>query len=197
MKIKFIPAIIICLLMSMSTQAQSWTDIFNKENISKVVSTVTGSASNVDITGTWGYTGSAVEFKSNDLLKQAGGVVASSMIENKLDQQLTKLGVTAGITQFTFSEDSTFTSTIGKRTLSGNYSYDAENQTVNLKYAGLVGINAKVNQSSNNMSLLFDADKLLQLLVLYGNKSTNTSIKAITTLAEGYDGMMLGLEFNK
>lgn len=189
--------IICCLFMSTNTQAQSWTDIFNKDNISKVISTITGESASVNLTGTWGYTGSAVEFKSDDLLKKASGTAASAVVEKKLNQQLSKLGVTAGVTQFTFNEDSTFVSTIGKRTLKGSYLYNAETQTVNLKYAGLVGVNAKVSQVSNNMSLLFDADKLLQLLLLYGNKSSNSSIKAITTLAENYDGMMLGLEFNK
>lgn len=199
-QVKLIAAMsICCLLVSVQTQAQSWTDLFNKDNISKVVDAVTGNASaaKVDLAGTWGYTGSAVEFESGDLLKKAGGSVASSMVEKKLDEQLTKLGVKAGVTQFTFNADSTFTSTIGKRSLNGKYSYNAETQTVNLKYASLVGINAKVSQQSNTMSLLFDADKLLQLLILYGSKSSNSSIKAITSLAQSYDGMKLGLEFER
>ncbi|NDV64327.1 DUF4923 family protein [Bacteroides sp. 224] len=192
---KLILVIAACLLCT-STWAQSWKDLLNKETVSGIVNAVTGGSSTIDLTGTWSYTGSAVEFESDDILKKAGGSLASSTVENKLNGYLSKAGVKQGITNFTFNADSTFTSTIGSRTFNGTYGYDQENKTVNLKYAGLVGLNAKVAQQSNSMSLMFDADKLLQLLVYFGNKSTNTTLKAITTLAKGYDGMMLGLEFS-
>ncbi|MDL2291741.1 DUF4923 family protein [Bacteroides sp. OttesenSCG-928-F21] len=192
-------AIFACFMLVATTgRAQSWKDLFNKENVSSIVNAVTGNSENIDMTGTWSYTGSAVEFKSDDLLKKAGGSLASSTVEKKMDGYLSKVGVKAGVTNFTFNADSTFVSTVAGRTLNGNYSYNSETQTVNLKYAGLVGINAKVSKPlDGSMALLFDADKLLQLLVLYGSKSTNSSIKAITALAEGYDGLLLGLEFNK
>ena len=190
-------ATFICLLLlTTNAKAQSWQDLFNKDNISNIVNSLTGN-NKINLVGTWTYQGSAIELKSDDLIKKAGGTLAAATVEQNLDKQLNRVGVKAGITNFTFKEDSTFTSTIGKRTLSGKYSYDTETKLVALKYAGLVGINAKVNQASNSMSLLFDADVLLKLLVYFGNKSTSSSLKTITALAQGYDGMMMGLDLNR
>lgn len=55
------------LLVSANSQAQSLKDLFNKENVEKVVSAVTGK-NTVDMTGTWSYTGAAIEFESDNLL---------------------------------------------------------------------------------------------------------------------------------
>jgi len=195
---------IVCLFALLATtsnaQAQSWKDIFSSENISKAVDTVkevTGTAKIADITGTWSYSGSAVSFDSDNLLNKAGGTVAASTVESKLDTQLAKVGIKAGATSFTFNEDGTFTSVLGKRTVKGTYTYDSSASTINLKFSGLVGMDAAVSGSSNTMSLLFDADKLLQFITFLGNKVNNTTIKSITALAESYDGMKLGMEMKR
>lgn len=199
-KIQLIGCICCLLGMASSAQAQSWKDLFNKENVSKVVDTVsevTGTNTIKDLQGTWTYNGSAVEFKSDNLLKKAGGTVAASTAENKLDEQLARVGIKPGLTQFTFNADNTFTSIVGKKTMKGTYTYDRNKSMINLKYNAVVNLNAKVSGTPNNMSLLFDADKLLQLITLLGSKVNNTTIKAITTMAESYDGMLLGLEMKK
>ena len=51
------------LLLTGNSHAQSIKDLFNKENIEKAVNAVTGK-STADMTGTWSYTGSAIEFES-------------------------------------------------------------------------------------------------------------------------------------
>lgn len=96
------------LLMASNSQAQSLKDLFNKENIEKVVNSVTGK-STASMEGTWVYTGSAIEFESDNLLQKAGGSVAANAAENKLNEQLAKVGITAGQMSFTFNADSTFT----------------------------------------------------------------------------------------
>ena len=52
------------LLMGTNSRAQSWKDLLNKDNISKVVNAITGTPETIDMTGTWNYKGSAVEFES-------------------------------------------------------------------------------------------------------------------------------------
>ena len=61
------------MLMATNSQAQSWSDLLNKDNISKVVNAITGTTESIDMTGTWNYKGSAVEFESDNLLMKAGG----------------------------------------------------------------------------------------------------------------------------
>lgn len=184
-------------MVANNSQAQSLKDLFNKDNISKVVNAVTGQTQAIDMTGTWSYNGSAVEFESENLLMQAGGVAAASVAENKLNEQLTKVGIKAGQMSFTFNADSTFTSTVGKRTMNGTYSYNAETQQVSLKYLKLINLNAKVNCSTESMELLFNSDKLLKLLAFIGSKSNSTALKTVSSLAESYDGMMVGFELKK
>ena len=179
-----------------NVQAQSLKDLFNKDNIEKVVNAVTGNKS-IDMTGTWTYTGSAIEFESDNFLKKAGGAAAASLAENKLDEQLAIIGIKDGQLSFTFNADSTFTSTIGKRSMQGTYSYDAATNQVQLKYLRLLNMNAKVNCTSNSMELLFNSDKLLKLITFLSSKSSNTTLKTISSLADSYDGMMLGFELKK
>ena len=99
------------MLMATNSQAQSWSDLLNKDNISKVVNAITGTTESIDMTGTWNYKGSAVEFESDNLLMKAGGAAAATMAENKLNEQLSKIGIKDGQMSFTFNADSTFTST--------------------------------------------------------------------------------------
>ena len=58
------------LLLTSNSHAQSIKDLFNKENIEKAVNAVTGK-STADMTGIWSYTGSAIEFESDNLLQKA------------------------------------------------------------------------------------------------------------------------------
>ena len=198
MKKSFLPIAFIAVFMLMATnsQAQSWSDLLNKDNISKVVNAITGK-NTVDMTGTWVYTGSAIEFESDNLLMKAGGAAAATMAENKLNEQLSKIGIKDGQMSFTFNADSTFTSTVGKKTLKGTYSYNASTKQVDLKYLKLLNLHAKVNCSSSSLELLFNSDKLLKLMAFIGSKSSSTALKTVSSLAENYDGMMLGFQLSK
>ena len=182
------------LLVTTDVQAQSWKDLFNKDN--KVVNAVTGNQT-IDMTGTWTYSGSAIEFESDNLLQKAGGAAAAAVAEKKLDEQLAKVGIKDGQVSFTFNADSTFTSTVGKRTMTGTYSYDATDKVVHLRYFKLLNMNAKVNCTSTNMDLLFNSDKLLKLIAFISSKSSSTTLKTISSLADSYDGMMLGFALKK
>lgn len=191
--------VLIALFSSLTSNsyAQSLKDLFNKDNISKVVNALTGNTEAIDMTGTWTYASSAVEFESENLLMKAGGAAAATMAENKLNEQLKKVGITDGKMTFTFNADSTFVSTVGKKKLSGTYSYDPSSQQVDLKYLRLLNLHAKVNCTPSSMELLFNSDKLLKLMSFIGSKSNSTALKTVSSLADNYDGMMLGFELKK
>lgn len=197
MKKSIILAIIALIGMTQNSQAQSWKDIFNKDNIEKVVNAVTGKSTTVDVTGTWIFTGSAIELKSDNMLTNLGGTAAAGVAEEKLNEQLKKVGITPGKLTFTFNADSTFTTKLNKKTLKGTYSYKADEESLQLKFAKLIPMNAKVNCTSSNMDLLFNADKLMSLLTTLSSKSKNTTLKTLGSLAENYDGMMLGFSMKK
>ena len=199
MKKFFLPLAFMTVFLSMATngRAQSWKDLLNKDNISKVVNAITGNTETIDMTGTWSYQGSAVEFESDNLLMKAGGSAAANMAEAKIDEQLSKIGIKEGQMSFTFNADSTFTSTVGTKTLNGTYSYDASAKQVDLKFLKLLNLHAKINCSSNSLDLLFNSDKLLKLLAFIGSESNSTALKTVGSLAENYDGMMVGFTLSK
>jgi hypothetical protein len=66
-----------------------------------------------------------------------------------------------------------------------------------LKYMKLIPMNAKVNYTTQQMDLLFEADKLLKLITFLSSKSSSATLKAISSLADSYDGMMLGYELKR
>ena len=102
--ILFIAWVALFSLFASNSQAQSLKDLLNKDNISKVVNAITGTPETIDMTGTWTYSGSAVEFESDNLLMKAGGAAAATMAENKLNEQLSKVGIKEG--QMSFMESS-------------------------------------------------------------------------------------------
>ena len=170
--------------------------VVNQETVEKVVSTVTGT-NTASMVGTWTYTGSAVEFESDNFLQQAGGTVAASTVEGQLDKQLSKLGITSGKMTFTFASDSTFTAQLGSRNMNGTYSYDASTEKVTLSFSTLLNFSAKVSCTSSTMDLLFNADKLLKVATTLASKSSNSTLKSISSLAGSYDGMLMGFSFTK
>lgn len=184
------------LLCATDAQAQSLKDLFNKENIEKVVNAVTDK-NTASMEGTWTYTGSALAFESDNLLQQAGGAVAASAVEKKLDDFLQRIGIQSGQMSFTFAADSTFQTTIKGKTMKGTYSYDQSTKKAQLKFSKLLNINTTVNCTSQQMELLFPSDRLLDLLTFLANKSNNATLQSIGSLAESYDGMMLGFTLEK
>ncbi|MBW9201809.1 DUF4923 family protein [Bacteroidales bacterium SW292] len=188
--------VIMTLLCSVQIQAQSLKDILNKENLEKAVSVVTGK-NTASVIGTWSFTGAALEFESDNLLQKAGGSVAATAVEKKLDGFLEKVGIIAGEMSFTFEADSTFCTQIRGKELKGTFSYDAASKKVNLKFSKLLNIQTTVNCTSENMELLFPSDKILDLITFLTSKSNNSTLKSINSLADSYDGMMLGFALEK
>ena len=165
-------------------QAQSLQDLLGKAT--QVVEAVKGSGS-VNMVGSWTYSGSSIEFESDNVLSKAGGSVAARAVEKKLDEYLTKAGIKAGNTTFTFAQDSTVTVAWNGKEKKGTYSYNASTQKVTLK----------LTAKSDELDLLFEADNLLKLITYLTSKSGNTTLQSISALAKNYDGMLLGLALKK
>lgn len=185
------------ILFTSQAQAQVLKNLLNSSTLSKVVSAVTGTSATVNLEGTWVYTGSAVEFESDNLLKQAGGSVAASALTKKMDTQLSKIGIKSGQVTFTFNSDNTFTSTVGSRTLSGTYSYDSSSSKLTLTYAGMASYTASLNYTSSQIELLFDSSKVLSIASTLASKSSNSTLSTLSSLAGSYDGMKSGLKLKK
>ena len=191
-------------LAGQTASAQSLKNLLKKatdnEAVKNVVESVTGKTLPVDVKGTWTYSGTAVKFESDDLLKSTAATVAASQVEAKLDEYVGKIGIKAGTFSFTFNEDNTFVAKVLGKSFNGNYILSEDYKTIGLQFGKAVGIKpftAAVTATSTQLDLLFQADKLLELLGKLTSTSTNASLKTISSLVTQYDGMQLGLELQK
>lgn len=150
----------------------------------------------LEIPGTWSYIDVAVEFESADALTSAGGKVAAQTVEEKVKPYLEKVGIKPGAFNFTFLEDGTATTTLGKKTVKGTWSYNKEEEKVTLGIGGKE-FSVRMTENGEHINILFPADKLLELVKTVSTKSSNTTIVAIGAIVKAYDGMNVGFECEK
>lgn len=184
--------------------AQSLTDILknvtSSDVVKNVVENVTGVTIPVDVTGTWTYSGTAVKFESDDLLKSTAASLAATQVEEKLDKYVAKVGIKPGTFSFTFNEDKTFVAKVKSKSFTGTYTVSEDYKTISLQFGKLVSMKpftASISATSTQLDLLFEADRLLELLGKLTSSSSNSTLKTIGTLVNQYDGMQLGLEMGK
>lgn len=153
-----------------------------------------------EIIGTWTYRGSDCVFESENLLAQAGGLVASSQVERKVDEQLAKYGIGKGVTTFTFAPDGTFTATLGKRKISGTYVLNPTTRTLQLSaLLGLISFDPQIVRRGSGFSLLFKADKILSLANTVATivGKSNSTVGVLASLMDNYQGMRIGLKMQR
>lgn len=194
------------IFMSVSDAAygQSIKDILNSSAVKDAVTAVTGGKKLTveNLAGTWTYVNPAIQLEGDNVLKNAAAGVASSEMEKKLKEYCAKVGIIEGVFNYTFNTDSTFTSVLKGRTLKGTYSFNADDKTMELHYgqigkSSLTTMTAHVVVTNDQLSLLFNADKLLDFLTKLSAVSKNTTLQTLNKLASQYDGMMMGFELKK
>lgn len=200
------PAFIICLLIAVSANmnAQNLKDILNSSTVKNAVTSVTGGSklSIENLTGTWTYVKLAVQLEGDNALKNIAGSVATSELENRLKDYCAKAGIIEGVFNYQFNQDNSFSSQLKGKSLKGKYTINEENKTVELVYGSLgkVKLNtltAHVVISGNELKLLFDADKLLKFVSTVATVSNNSSLQALSKVANQYNGMKLGFDLKK
>jgi hypothetical protein len=193
---------ILSKVTSAATGTTSSSSSSSSSNGSSLLSSLTSTFSSSktakvdDLVGTWSYEEPAVVFSSSNVLKSAGGKVASAAIEKKLQTQLTKYGITKGKMKMTFDKDGNFTQTIAGKTLSGTYTTSGKN--VVLKYGGTTKQFTGTTQvDGNDLLIVMDASKLLTYMNALGSISGNSTLKSATSLLSSMDGMQCGLRLQK
>lgn len=152
--------------------------------------------------GTWTYQTPEVRFESENLLSKAGGSVMAASIEKNLDSYLSKVGITKGVTTFTFKSDKSYIiQTKGKTISTGTYTYDQSTKMLSMQGTfGLMNQNCLVGMDGTNLCLLYDADKLLSVMnsaasVLGQANGTLGSVASV--FGNNYNGMKVGFSLSK
>lgn len=196
-----------CLALISGGEAwgQSLKDILNSSTVKNVISSATGITTPLNaknLAGQWNYVSPAVQLEGDNALKNATGSLAAGELEKKLADMCEKVGIKAGSFSMTFEEDNSFVMTLKSKDLKGTYTLDSDAKTVTLDFSSGKNFSftkktAQVTLLDNELNLLFDADKLLDLLSKLSSWSSNTTLQAANSLLEQYDGIKLGFSFNR
>lgn len=166
--------------------ADGLTTIFSASKVAKAS----------DLVGNWSYQEPAVVFTSSNILKNAGGKLASTAIEKKLQQKLSSMGITKGKMKMTFDKAGNFTQTVAGKTLKGTYTCSGKN--VVLKYGGTTNQMIGTTQvDGKDLLIVMDASKLLGYFKTLGTLSGSASLKAASSFLSSMDGMQCGLRLTK
>lgn len=145
---------------------------------------------------TWKYSKPGCAFTSENLLAKAGGEIAANKVEEKLGEYYSKFGFSGSNTYFSFKTDGTFAAKIDGKSWQGNYTFDEKTHAIQMKGL-LLSMSGYATKTTNGISLLFDQTKLLNLIKTMGALKGSSTLSAIGTIANNYDGMRVGFEMSK
>lgn len=169
--------------------------------INGILNNVIGSAtfSQTDLCAhTWKYSKPGCAFTSEKLLAKAGGEIAASKIEEDLSKYYSKFGFSKSNTYFTFKTDGTFAAKIDGKAWSGTYTFDEKTHAIQLKGL-LLSASGFATRTANGISLLFEQKKLLTLVKTLSklNLTGSTTMSAVSSIVDNYDGVRIGFEMTK
>ena len=169
--------------------------------ISGILNNVIGSAtfSQADLCAhTWKYSKPGCAFTSENLLAKAGGEIAANKIEEDLTKYYNKFGFSQSNTYFTFKTDGTFAAKIDGKAWSGTYTFDEKTHAIQLKGL-LLSASGFATRTTNGISLLFEQKKLLTLVKTLSklNLTGSTTMSAVSSIVDNYDGVRMGFEMTK
>ena len=169
--------------------------------INGILNKVIGSAtfSQADLCAhTWKYSKPGCAFTSENLLAKAGGEIAASKIEEDLSKYYSKFGFSNSNTYFTFKTDGTFAAKIDGKSWNGTYTFDEKTHAIQLKGL-LLSASGFATRTANGISLLFEQKKLLTLVKTLSklNLTGSTTMSAVSSIVDNYDGVRIGFEMTK
>lgn len=184
---------------SSATAATAATTTSIGSIISGLLNNVIGSGtfSKADLCAhTWKYSKPGCAFTSENLLAKAGGEIAANKVEEKLSTYYNKFGFNSSNTQFTFTTDGNFSAQIDGKPWQGTYTFDEKTHAIHLKGL-LLSASGYATKTTNGISLLFDQKKLLNLIKMLSTFKGSSTLSAVGSIANSYDGMRVGFEMTK
>lgn len=152
-----------------------------------------------DIAGEWTASGSAVSFQGDNFLKKAGGLAAAGVIEDKINPYFEKLGLNNAV--LTIKDDGTFKLKVKSITLSGTLESNGDGSFIfafsALGKVSLGKVNSYVQKSGNNMDVMFDAKKLMDIVSGVAKLTGISVAKTAASLLDSYDGLCVGFGMTK
>ena len=152
---------------------------------------------NLTLQGDWKYNAPSVGVSGKNLLAGIAKPIAKGKLKKKLKNAYKKIGLDKARPQFVFNVDGTCSMKLMGASVRGTYNYNPTTEKITFKWHG-VPMNASLKRDGKKkLQLTFDADKLLSLMSLLGRFSDSSTIKALSTLLDNYEDVMVGFELKK
>ncbi len=189
------------LLFSGSMSAQSLGDILNSSSVNEAVNKVSGTAVTkpASIVGVWKYKGAACSYDSDNAIARAGSKVITDKVEKQLDTYCSQAGFSTAGSNFIFTAKGTFVNTVGTQKFTGSYTYNKATGALALNYSQLtVSINGSVATESGSTALLFDANKMMNLVsAMSKSTSAEETMKTVSAMLNDCKGVKVGFKIGK
>lgn len=191
--------IVAVLLLAMSICGMA--DLSAQTDLRSLIGGILGTKTAItleSVAGTWRYDSPAVTFKSDNLLKKAGGAAAATAVEKKLEPYYKTAGFDKA--EVTFSPDSTFTMKLGRVSLGGIVEPAPKDSdatmTLGFRLGGKVPIGSMdaciKRNGKNSIDLTFDVSKLIWIVDKVAAISGSSSAQAMSKILSSYEGITAG-----
>ncbi len=149
-----------------------------------------------NLEGKWSYIEPCVVLESDNVLAQIGGDVAMNKVESTMQSFLEGVGFKAGKVAMTLESESTGVMTISGKDVKMNWHVDDTNLVFTIAKKD-IPVNASL--SGGDLQLAMSMEKVLDLMeaVLSGVGKISSLGNVLSSLMGKYDGLYLGLRFEK
>lgn len=180
--------------------------VTNNSNVGNAITNIADNllgkadVSNNSVVGTWVYASPCLAMESENVLANMGGAAVAAPMEKKLGTMLEKVGMKPGQVKLVFNADSTMTAQAGNSTPI-QLKWSVEGNTLIVTKGTLHPITAKCNikMTTSGMQLAIESKKLMTLLNTICSTAANYSstIGTVSSLLGNYQGVQIGMKFNK
>lgn len=192
-KLILMMAVLCCT--TVTVEAQGWLDAVKKVATDAIDSATGGQLTAKAIVGTWNYKAPATRLDGGDILSNAGGALAGSTINAKLQPIFEKVGIREGFCSITFGNDGTFSMPVKSKTIEGTYEFDPSTHAITLTTGKLGSFTGYAYISGTELEIVFSANKLVDFVTAVGSKIS--SLKTITSMLEKVENAYIGFAFAK
>ena len=149
------------------------------------------------LNGEWKYNGPSVAVSGRNVMAGIAKPLAKGKLKKKLKSAYKKVGLDKVRPSFTFNNDGTCAISMMGARVKGSYHYNPSTGKIAIKWHG-IPLNANLRRDGNNkLHLTLEADKLISLITLMGRFSDSATIKALSTLLDNYQDVMVGFELKR
>ena len=142
------------------------------------------------LVGTWTYLEPAVLVTSGRLFTKAVGNVSASSLEKLLGEYFEKGHITPENTSITFREDGTYSRSVSGRKAKGVWMTHGEKLLLAVK--NVQTASATTHLVRDTLTIVVEANKILEALKAFGSLQDNTTTKALSKLSKCLSGIQGG-----